>query len=86
VPSPFRPGSALDRLFGKRVERSISPFELSHLLGGWGAPATFKPQESLRAYGDNVWLYRAVLSIAMEIAGGDFRLRTVKKNGEVECV
>ena len=49
-------------------------------------PALFKPQESLRAYGDNVWLYRSVLSIAMELASVDFKIRKPLKSGEFEYV
>jgi hypothetical protein len=86
VPLPFRPGSPLARLFGAREERSVSPTDLSWYTGRWGMPALFKPQESLRVYRDNVWLYRSVLSIAMELASVDFKLKRLTKSGEVEYV
>src|SRR4051794_3146810 len=86
MPSPFRPDSPLGRLTGARVEgRSIAPIDTSWSRGT-GMPALFKPQQSLWAYGDNVWLYRSVLSIAMEIASIDFKLRKLQTSGEYEYV
>ena len=52
----------------------------------YGIPALFNPGESLRAYGDNVHLYRAVLSIAMEIARIPLRLQTENQKGEITVV
>lgn len=52
----------------------------------YGIPALFNPGESLRAYGDNVHLYRAVLSIAMEIARIPLRLQTLSAKGEIQPV
>lgn len=46
----------------------------------------FKPAESLRVYGDNPWLGRAVDRIAREIARTQFRLQTENRKGEIEIV
>lgn len=51
------------------------------LYSGWGVPAPFKPEESLDAYGYNVWVYRAVLTIAMELARVPLRLREPTATG-----
>jgi HK97 family phage portal protein len=64
-----------------REERSV-PAPFAGIYQGWGKPALFAPKDSLDAYGDNVWLYRAVLSISMEIARTKFKLRTTTKDGE----
>lgn len=82
----FRPNSFLARVFGGREQQGVPPLDTSIYRGPPGMPALFKPQQSLRAYGDNVWLYRAVLSIAMEIGGTDFKLRRLTKGGEYEYV
>jgi len=41
---------------------------------------------SLDAFGDNVWVYAAVIKMAQEIARTKFRLRRQTKKGRVEYV
>ena len=41
---------------------------------------------SIRAYGDNVRLYRSVLSIAMEVARDNLQSRKVNRDGELMLV
>ena len=52
------------RIITGREERGIPP-PSAVFTSQYGIPALFNSGESLRAYGDNVHLYRAVLSIAM---------------------
>jgi hypothetical protein len=68
-----------------REERSVPPPFLS-FHQGMGMPPPFKPEESLKAYGDNVYLYRSVLSISTEIARTDFKLQTRNAKGETKPV
>jgi hypothetical protein len=70
----FRPDSPLARVFGTPEQRSL-PAPAGMVMGNWGVPSTFKPKQSLEAYGDNVWLHGAVKKIAFEIAKTDFKLR-----------
>jgi len=78
--------SAAGRALVAREERALPPPNVS-IYREWGMPALFKPEESLKAYGDNVWLYRAVLSIAMEIARTKFKLKKADTpDGEIEYV
>lgn len=54
-----------------------------------GMPALWKPEQSLSAYHDNVYLYRSVLTVAMEVAGVEFKLKKASKSGkddEIEYV
>jgi hypothetical protein len=44
------------------------------------------PGLSIRAYGDNVRLYRSVLSIAMEFARVNLQFRKVNRDGEITLV
>src|SRR4051812_19223848 len=85
MPSLFaRLGNAFRALQGKQGQ-SVPSIELAPYQG-WGMPANFKPQESLAAYDDNVYLHRAVLAIALEIARTDFKLATVSDDGEIDYV
>jgi HK97 family phage portal protein len=84
VSPALRPGSFLDRAFNGRQERSVPPSDTMLYSSSMGMKALFKPQQSLRAYGNNVWLYRSVLTIAMEIGGTEFKLRRLTKSGEYE--
>src|SRR4051812_34166932 len=90
MPSLFERISAATRAF---LGREGAPSELRGLpppyvsaYEGWGMGPLFKPEQSLAAYGDSVWLYRAVLSIAMEIARTKFKLRRPLPDGEFEYV
>lgn len=78
-----RLGSALTS--AARELRGIPP-PSAVFTGQYGVPALFKPGESLRAYGDNVHLYRAVLSVAIEIARIPLRLQTVNAKGEARVI
>ena len=49
-------------------------------------PALFKPEMVQRAYGDNVHLYRSVLTLSMEIGSTDFKLRRPLASYDVEYV
>ena len=51
-----------------------------------GMQPVFKPEESLKAYGDNPWLGGAVDKIAREIARTTFHIQTENKNGEIEVI
>lgn len=52
-----------------------------------GIPASFRPQASMEAYGDNVWLRSAVNKVADELSHAVLKLRkTTSKDGEVEYV
>jgi len=83
---PLRPGSFLSRVFGQPEKRSITP-PVGTVMGDWGAPHTFKPKQSLEAYGDNVWLYGAVQKIAFEVAKTEFKLRKKQsKSDEIQYV
>lgn len=81
----FRPGSLLDRAFGSKQERALAPPGVS-MYGSYGIPAPFKPQESLDAYDYNVWLYRSVLTIAMEMASVDLKLKVTTSTDTVKYV
>jgi len=82
MPSLFsRHSQAARTLFG-REERNV-PVSESMYYGGMGMPATFKPEESQKAYGDNVWLYRAVFTSSMELASINLRLQSKNAKGEV---
>lgn len=78
---PQRIGTAFRYVLGRGIPPPDAVF-----AGEYGIQALFKPGESIRAYGDNVWLYRSVLSIAMEIARIPLKLQTVNKKGEAEPV
>jgi HK97 family phage portal protein len=83
----FRQGSFLDRLqksLTQREERSAIPPPGLAAYQYYGMPADFKAEESLKAYGDNVYLYRSVLTIAMEIARTTFRLQRERSDGSIE--
>src|SRR5262245_55783655 len=85
MPSFFeRIGQAARILLG-REQRSV-PMPDYSWCSGYGRPALFKHKESLQAYGDNVWLYSAVNSIAFELARTEFKLRTVSQKGEIKYV
>jgi len=86
VPPAFRPGSFLDRLAKPGQQRGVPPIDPTPYSSHLGMPALFKPQQSLRAYGDNVWLYRSVLSISLEIGNTNFKLRRTDEKGEYEHV
>src|SRR5918997_1824709 len=73
------------RIITGREERGIPP-PSAVFTSQYGIPALFNPGESLKAYGDNVHLYRAVLSIAMEIARIPLRLQTVNQKGEITVI
>jgi HK97 family phage portal protein len=85
MPSPFRSGSPLDRLFGG-VEQRALPSPDQYLYSGYGVPALYKPAESIDAYGDSVWLYRSVLTLSIECARIPLKLRkkNTKNNAFVE--
>ena len=44
----------------------------------------WKPNESLKKYGQNVWLYGAISLISQEVARTKFHLETEFEDGEVE--
>src|SRR5829696_1796049 len=68
-----------------RELRGITP-PSAVFTGAYGIPALFRPGESLKAYGDNVHLYRAVLSIAMEVARIPLRLQSTNAKGEATVI
>jgi HK97 family phage portal protein len=74
-------GSLRNWLFGT----SPPPIDMNSYQG-WGMPALWRPQESLDAYGDNPYLYRAVLMISMQIGQTAFRLQKTNAAGEIELV
>lgn len=51
-----------------------------------GLQHTFRPNESLAKYGENVWTYGAITTIAYEIGQTDFFIARESKNGEVEQI
>jgi hypothetical protein len=78
----FRPRSFLDRpqkAFG-REQRSL-PVPQQTRYQAWGVPPLFRPEESLDAYGYNVWLYRSVLTLAVEMARIPLRPRVPTADG-----
>lgn len=86
MPSLLSRLSAATRAFLGREERGIPPPHVS-LYQGYGMPANFKPEESLKAYGDNVWLYGGVSKIALELARTRFRLKKAESwGGKVKYV
>src|SRR4051794_30643827 len=87
VSPAFRKGSFLDRVAnGGRARDAIPPIDTTFFRGPTGVPALFKPEQVQRAYGDNVHLYRAVLTISMEIGSTHFKLKKPKANGEFDYV
>lgn len=86
MPSPFRSGSFLDRLAGGSSQQRSMPFPDDNYFSGYGRPALFRPKESLKAYGDNVWLYSAVNVHADELARTQFRLQKRNTKGEIAVV
>lgn len=86
MPTFFDRLAAATRVLTGRQERSLPPPNIS-VYQGFGMPPDWKAEESLRAYGDNVWLYRAVLAIAMEIARTKLKLKKADtKDGDIEYV
>src|SRR3954464_13376918 len=77
----FRPGSFLGRLTGAKEERAL-PLPVQSLYSGYGVPPLFKPDESLDAYNYNVWLYRAVLTLSVELARVPLRLQKQGQEGK----
>ena len=69
-----------------RGGEGVAPIDVSWFGGGRGMPATFQPEQSLKAYGDNVWLYRSVLSIAYQIGSTEFKLAQATDDGKLEYV
>lgn len=51
-----------------------------------GMAPLYKPEESLKAYGDNPWLGGAVDKIAREIARTKFHLQIENNKGEIEVI
>jgi HK97 family phage portal protein len=85
MPSIFSRLGQAARILTGREERGIPP-PSAVFTSQYGIPALFNPGESLKAYGDNVHLYRAVLSIAMEIARIPLRLQTENSKGEIQVI
>lgn len=81
----IRPHSFLDRVLNGRQERSV-PFPDQSYYVGYGRPHSFKPHQSLQAYGDNPYLYSAVNVIASELARTNFRLQKRNAKGEVTYI
>lgn len=67
-----------------REERSPS-HEFTEFFRSIGQTHTFKPEASLKAYGDNPWLYSAVNSVCSEVSRIDLKLE-VKKGDQWETV
>lgn len=81
MPPAFRPGSPLARLFGAKADNRL-PTANQYQYAGYGIPALFKPEESLDAYGYNVWLYRSVLTLSVECARVPLKLQQKGQKGE----
>lgn len=84
---PFlsRVGQAARHVLGLQT-RSLLPPDAILSAKGYGVPQIYDSDASLRAFSDNVWLYRSVLSIALEIARIKFRLQTKDRNDEITIV
>jgi hypothetical protein len=87
---PIRPGALLDRIHSAgRIllgrEKRFPPEEWQS-FSAYGLPHSFKPKESLQAMGNNVYLYRSVLTISMELARTNFQLRTRAKKNQFKYI
>ena len=69
-----------------RGGEGVAPINIGWSGGPQGMPATFQPEQSLKAYGDNVYLYRSVLSIAFQIASTEFKLAQTNADGTLDYV
>ena len=56
------------------------------MYGSYGVPADWKPEASPDAYDYNVWLYRSVLTIAMEMASVDLKLKDTTSTDTVKYI
>lgn len=77
--------SRIKQAYQAFLGRSLPP-PAYQILGQWGVSPVFKPEESLDAQDDNVWLRGAVSRIVQEIARTKFKLRTVSPDGEAEQI
>lgn len=85
-PSLFsRLGTAFNHVLGLS-QRNLLPPDAILTSRGFGVPALYDSDAALRAFSDNVWLYRSVLSIALEVSRVKLRLQTVNKKGEITVV
>src|SRR3954465_7796715 len=73
------------RAFISREERVYAP-PAAYYQQSYGVPALFKPEESLAAFDDNVWLFGAVMKIAQELSRTDFRLQKVNAKGKIAYI
>ena len=68
-----------------REERNIPAVDVA-VGQSSGIGPDWKAQQSLKAYGDNAWLYRSVFTISVQVASIDFKLRTVNEDGDIKKI